>query len=434
MAGGKSRRMGVDKTLLPVDGQRLAQRVVENVSAVCRHAVLVTNRPDALESIPLPEGVSILKDEVADEGPLRGLATALEHAQDDWVLAVAADMPWLVPQVIRLLWENHGDADVIMPMSETGPEPLLALYHRNCLPAVRQILDSGQRRPVLLLPLVRSKVVSLDVLRSADPELVSLLNMNTPADLARTQETLPRLPKTRQDPIVVVAGPAYYRGLASERHVEVCLNGIVIDSVSCTDSDLEGLAVGRLSARGLLGEGCRVIGVETDASGSSVDVRTEALESVADGDEHTPMTWSCPSAPKKRSAIGGGIRPSALLGAMHALLSRAVDSEGCALSKDGELALVREDVFEHNALDKLLGRASLDGLPVDSLALVTTGRITSESVLKAASSDIAVIASRHGVSDTALQVAEELGVTVVGHCRGNRLVIYTHPGRIAEQG
>ncbi|HZL04076.1 MAG TPA: molybdenum cofactor guanylyltransferase, partial [Coriobacteriia bacterium] len=148
LAGGRSLRMGTDKALLPFDGELLIARVVQVAAQVCEHVVVVTNRPEALADAGLPPDATVLQDEVAFRGPLGGLVTALKNAPDDWVLAVAADMPWLSTDVIRALWDARDGALAVVPVGEKGPEPLLALYHRDCVPAAQRVLDSGRRRVV----------------------------------------------------------------------------------------------------------------------------------------------------------------------------------------------------------------------------------------------------------------------------------------------
>ncbi len=112
----------------------------------------------------------ILQDEVAYQGPLGGLVTALAETTDEWMLAVAADMPHLTPEVIRALWDLRDDADAVVPVTEKGLEPLLALYRvEACLPAAREMLATGRRRPVAVFGRVKTVQVPADALRSVDP-------------------------------------------------------------------------------------------------------------------------------------------------------------------------------------------------------------------------------------------------------------------------
>ncbi len=188
LAGGRSTRMGQEKTLLPVDGVPLIVRVVSAVLEVCADAVVVTNQPDVAARAGLPDSVAVVRDEIAYQGPLGGLATALGVARQPWVLAVAADMPWLEPGVARVLWEEHADADVVIPVSEKGVEPLLALYRvETCLAAARETLRGDRRRIVAMFGGLRVAEVPVERLAEVDPELRSLVNVNTAEDLAKVR-------------------------------------------------------------------------------------------------------------------------------------------------------------------------------------------------------------------------------------------------------
>ena len=197
LAGGRSRRMGTDKALLAFADQPLASRVASVLAEVCSEVMIVASDAAALDSIALPPGTRVLADEVAFQGPLGGLATALSEAHNEWVFACGVDMPFLCADVVRLLWDEVGrqhvfgrgrHLQIVMPAGDAGPEPLLSLYRVDCLEAVRRALAEGSRKVADLSEQVDVFEVPVESLRAVDPELRTLLNVNTAEDLdsART--------------------------------------------------------------------------------------------------------------------------------------------------------------------------------------------------------------------------------------------------------
>lgn len=447
LAGGRSQRMGVDKTMLLFDGEPLVRRVAETVASVCEHVVVVTNRPEAMASAGLPAGVRVLTDEVAYQGPLGGLVTALAAAEDEWVLAVAADMPWLEPSVIRTLWAARDGAQMVLPVSEKGPEPLLALYHISCLPEARRILASGRRRLIAIAPTVKTVEVPLDSFKSVDPGLRSIVNINTPDDLLESRERAAVEPEQAAPRVSVIeVGARATRGMPSERPITVFLNDGEIATTQASPEDLADLGIGFLLSEGFITDREELEGVDVDHKRGLVYVRSreEAPPDVAERKRY--VTSGCGKGITFASVgHARGIEPvvsDARIGSeeiydLVGQLARAASSyrdtggmHSCGIAVDGKLVVVREDVGRHNALDKLFGRIWLDRIDARDGILLTTGRISYEMAVKAAKARIPIVVTRTAVTDLAVEIADRASLTLVGYARGGKLVVYTNASRI----
>jgi FdhD protein len=97
---------------------------------------------------------------------------------------------------------------------------------------------------------------------------------------------------------------------------------------------------------------------------------------------------------------------------------------GCGLCKDDQVIMFVEDVGRHNAADAIAGRMWLDRIPGEDKILFSTGRLTSEIVMKSAHMRIPVLLSRSGVTQMGLELALDLGITMIGRAKGKRLFVY----------
>lgn len=179
-AGGLATRMGGrPKSFVTVSGQRIIDRQLAVLAPLFDELFIVAN--DAPLYAPL--GLRVIPDAVAGVGPLGGILAAVEASVAPRVFVVACDMPSLSAAAIRLVLDAPPDADVAVPVVDGRPEPLFARYGRACGPAIRARLAAGERKITRFFDDVRVHVVPEAALRAIDPDLGTLANCNTPADL-----------------------------------------------------------------------------------------------------------------------------------------------------------------------------------------------------------------------------------------------------------
>ena len=193
LAGGRSARMGIDKAALAWHGEPLLVHVVRAVRAglasPCDDQLqgpVVVVGAAGQELPPLPEGVEVVRDSVPGGGPLQGLRDGLAALEGRVALAfvAATDLPLLRPAVVdAVLRAVTDDVDAAVPSVGGLLHPLAAAYRPSLVPLADELLGAGERRVTALVARCRALPVDEPMLRAVDPELRSLVNVNTRAEL-----------------------------------------------------------------------------------------------------------------------------------------------------------------------------------------------------------------------------------------------------------
>jgi len=189
-AGGKSTRMGGEpKALLELGGRRIIERVLDAVRPVVDDVLIVTNTPDLYGFL----GVPMVPDVYPDHGSLGGIFSGLASAGGEAAFTVACDMPFLHPDVARLVVGRAGEGDVVIPRVGEQLETMHALYAKACLPHIEARLKAGRLKIVGFFDDVRVvEIPEADVARHRAPDVV-FMNVNTPDELARARALVARV-------------------------------------------------------------------------------------------------------------------------------------------------------------------------------------------------------------------------------------------------
>ena len=182
LAGGQSRRMKQDKSLLQICGHTMLEHIIAQVQPHVEEMLVSANSRDKYSFIGLP----VIEDEQTDQGPLMGILSCLQAAKNNRVFITACDIPQIPAAFIRQMLRLASDTDIVMARDDKGRnEPLLAVYSRRLVPAARAILKRGGRRIVELLSEsgVQTKFVPI-------PPGDWYKNLNSPEDWALSANSL----------------------------------------------------------------------------------------------------------------------------------------------------------------------------------------------------------------------------------------------------
>jgi FdhD protein len=234
---------------------------------------------------------------------------------------------------------------------------------------------------------------------------------------------------------------------AREFPLTIMLNGEQLVTVLCSPGDLESLAVGFLYSEGMIRTKEEITGMSIDAELGIVRIRT-AEDKNADGKLFMKrvLTTGCGRGMafysfadldrKKKVVSDLRVTPAEVL-ALSRRFQGASDLyrnthgvHSAALCDNREILVFAEDIGRHNAVDKVLGRCLREEIPVADRMLMTSGRISSEILFKAAGSNVPVLISKSAPTDMGVELARELGITLIGFVRGGGMNVYAGVERI----
>lgn len=178
LAGGRNTRMGRDKATLPWQGTDFLHTILHRLSSVCSELIVVANNP-----VPgVIDGVRYVSDIIPGCGPLSGIHAGLHYASSPFSFVTACDMPFVNSAAVSWLLSQAQGWDAVIPIEAAFIEPLFACYAKTCLPYIELLLRQDIRKTQRLIPLIRCRSILLNDLRTFDPDLKFLRNINSPVD------------------------------------------------------------------------------------------------------------------------------------------------------------------------------------------------------------------------------------------------------------
>lgn len=180
LVGGKSSRIGREKAFLPVGGVPVFERVLDVLRKHLEKVILVGDRPERFAKYGLP-----IYPDIYAGSSLGGLYTGLHVSGTHYVFVAPCDLPFASGGLLQYLVSLREGYDVVVPMTSGYPEPLFALYSKDCLNPMRELLVAGNFRIFDFYPRVRVRRVQGAELFPFDRSGNAFLNVNTTEEYER---------------------------------------------------------------------------------------------------------------------------------------------------------------------------------------------------------------------------------------------------------
>jgi molybdopterin-guanine dinucleotide biosynthesis protein A len=156
LGGGKSSRMGEDKSMLPINGKPLIQHIIDQLEDHFDEIIIGANSPDKYAFT----GKRVVPDQQIDKGPLMGIYSCLCASNSDTNFITACDIPEMNIKLIKNMINLSGQYDIVMPQADGDKhEPLYAVYKKSVIPHAENILNSNGRKIIELLKTSKVKFV-----------------------------------------------------------------------------------------------------------------------------------------------------------------------------------------------------------------------------------------------------------------------------------
>jgi molybdopterin-guanine dinucleotide biosynthesis protein A len=187
LAGGKSSRFGRSKLLETIEGKSLIQWVVDRLATISTEIIIATAQGEA---IPCSSTVRIktVADIYPEKGPLGGIHSGLTASPSSQAIVVSCDIPFLSVSLLKYMTQFCPAFDIVVPRIKNKLEPLCAVYAKNCLAPIQELLERDERQIRKLFSMVKVKYVEEDEINRFDPEHLSFFNINSQDELDRARK------------------------------------------------------------------------------------------------------------------------------------------------------------------------------------------------------------------------------------------------------
>ena len=393
LAGGKSARMGTSKAELLYEGKTFLEHMLDKAHAVGIENYYISGY-DARR-----EDVQTVWDVFSNRGPLSGLHASLQAMTTPYCLVVPVDAPKLPVEILDALLQHHEQRStekVLIWEHGVRQEPLIAIYptamadfignliRDHAAPVFRAIDSWGFES-------FRMEMRSEQILNINTPELYKKL-LGEDVDTAKEKETIV-LRRIRDGEILDAKDE-----VALEHHLTIPLHKGGSVEATCSPTYVEDFVLGR---RYLL----------DDLMQKEYPRQPEGRISAVEIDTILRLTSELFETP-------GDLFQST--GCAHS----------CALVTDGQVQCYREDIGRHNALDKVIGFALKNAVPISGSIVFTSGRISEDYLQKVIKAGFRIVVSRAAVTAAAVALARAENITMLGFIRRNGGNIY-HVGEVA---
>ncbi len=443
LAGGKSSRMKYNKEFIKIGNEYLIHKQIKLLQPLFNEIIIVSDNTDHYKT----HNVKVVSDILEGNSPIVGLHSGLVHSSNKYNFCIACDMPYINIPFIKYLISMVEAHDSYVAKYHSYIEPFNAIYSKDIISVIETAITKKEYG-------FQTMVKQLDTYYIQEKELLPFLkendifkNINTEAELFNSKKSSTIEYRHYQIEKVINNNSFFMDDkVITEYPLNVYLNEEYFITLMTSPTNLEFLVIGHLISIGVIKKlsDIKCIAISLEEHLCKINIRDTNIPDTLK--RARILSSACGASNKiEFDSIQDLIIDNNSIFNLTSILNNIAgfNKESILFKETGGVHSVKliyddkelfiEDIGRHNAVDKVIGFILRNNIKTKHKYLITSGRISSDILLKCSSSDIPLIVSRSAPTSLSINLAKELGITILGFARGNKVNIYTHSNRIVKE-
>lgn len=442
LAGGQSSRMKFNKEYIQIGEEYLVHKQIKELQKYFDEILVVSNNPEHYKDF----NVDVVSDILYGKTPIIGLHAGLVNSSNTYNYCIACDMPYINIEYIKYMESLLGENDAYVSKYNSYIEPFNAFYNSDIVNKIEEFISSGNYGFQKMVKLLDTHYITEKTVSFYQTDTDMFKNINNESDLYNSYNDITSNYRNL-DVEKVIGGESFHitDKVITEYTLNIYINNKYYSTVMITPKDIEFLVIGSLHSELVIKDVVEIDNFSLDLENHRCDISLNHEVDHMNFDRLNILSSAC----------GGSYRPLIdesklpLVKLTNTFDINNIFDEVSIFNKEsilfketggvhsvqliyGDNKLLFEDIGRHNAVDKIVGFLLKNDIKRDDIYIITSGRISSDILLKSALINIGLIVSRSAPTSLAVKLAEKLGITVIGFARGKKLNIYTHSKRIEK--
>lgn len=442
LAGGNSTRMKYNKEFIKIGDEFLVHRQIKKLRRIFEEIIVVSNNPEHYKGL----NVRVVGDILEGKTPIIGLHAGLTNSSKKYNYCIACDMPYInidfIKHMISLI-DNH---DAYVAIHQNYIEPFNAIYSKNIVNTIESFVAKKNLGFQRLVKDLNTYYIGEKKISFFQQEYDMFKNINSEKDFHGIE---PKATSSYQQLKIekVVNNEIFEMNdkVITEYPLSLHINGKHYSTIMLTPDDIEFMVIGYLHSEYVIKEIDEIKDFKINLEEHRCDVLIDHEIDTNNQERLNIMSTACGNTKLARIEEDklpkldfcqtfslSKITDEVLKFNRESILFKETGGVHSVLLLYNDKKVLFEDIGRHNAVDKVIGYLMKNNIKRNDAFIITSGRISSDILLKAALINISLIVSRSAPTSLAVKLAEKLNVAVIGFARGNKLNIYSHKERIIK--